>query len=500
MNATTSLWTATAKLPTFPRLAGDPRADVAVVGGGIAGVTAALLLQRAGKRVLLLEARRVGAGETGRTTAHLTQLLDARYHVLEAKFGGQGAALAAQSAAAAIDRIETHVREFGIDCGFRRVPGYLYAGTERERKALEREYEALRGAGIAASWTGEVPLPFPTKGAVRVEGQAQFHPLEYLAGLVRQFVSAGGEVCEHTRMLDVDDGEPCRIATDSGTLLAGDVLVLTNVPVSNRFAIHTKIAAYRTYAVAAKDGAERPLGLFEDLADPYHYIRWQDTSDGRFVIVGGEDHKTGKEEDTERPFRALEEYTRARFPGLEISYRWSGQVIEPSDGLPFIGKNPGAAHVYVGTGFSGTGMTFGTLAAMILSDAALGAPNPWSALYDATRIKPLAQAQRFVTENVDFPTHLATDRFRRGDVDSLDRIRPGEGRRIRSGGKMIAAYRDESGALHTRSAVCTHLGCHVQWNRAERTWDCPCHGSRFDPDGGVVNGPAVKSLEEVDAK
>ncbi|HEY1905055.1 MAG TPA: FAD-dependent oxidoreductase, partial [Myxococcaceae bacterium] len=215
------------------------------------------------------------------------------------------------------------------------------------------------------------------------------------------------------------------------------------------------------------------------------------------LIVGGGDHKTGQKEDTGQCFDRLATYASTRFGPTHIAHRWSGQVIEPVDGLPFIGKNPGAQHVHVATGFSGTGMTFGTLAGMILSDEVLGVENPWVALYHPGRVKPLAQAREFLGENVDFPAHLVRDRFARGDAGGLDQVPPGEGRLFRSDGKMIAVYRDDAGSIHARSAVCTHLGCHVRWNREERSWDCPCHGSRFDVDGAVLNGPATKDLEQV---
>jgi Rieske Fe-S protein len=271
---------------------------------------------------------------------------------------------------------------------------------------------------------------------------------------------------------------------------------MTNAPTSSRFALHTKIAAYRTYALAATLPKPFPPGLFWDLDDPYHYLRTQHTDLGTFLIVGGEDHKTGKETDTETRLSRLGAYMHVRLPDAQVAYRWSGQIIEPADGLPFIGKNAGSQHVYVATGFSGTGLTFGTLSGMILSDAVLGVANPWAKLYRATRIKPLAQAREYLSENVDFPATLARDRLAASEVAGTQEIPRGEGRLMRAHGKMLAVYRDPAGALHARSAVCTHLGCHVHWNNAETTWDCPCHGSRFGVDGSVINGPATKELAE----
>ncbi len=491
-----SLWNADTELPSFPRLNENLAADVVVVGGGIAGVTASLLQQRAGRRVVLIEANRIGRGETGHTTGHLTEVLDEHYHVLESKFGQAGARLAAESSRAAIDRIEQFIAEFGGGCGFTRVPAYLYAENAKQRRVLEKELESLKRVGTVATFVEAFPLPINLEGALRIEHQAQFHPIEYLRELVAGFVAAGGVIFERTHMLDVDDGEPCRVTTSGGVITAKDVLVLTNQPVSSRFALHTKIAAYRTYALAARLETPFPTGLFWDMQEPYHYTRIQKTSSGTFLIVGGEDHKTGQKEDTRECFERLVEYVASRFDVMQAAHRWSGQVAEPADGLPFIGKNSGARHVYVATGFSGTGLTFGTLAAMILSDQISGVENPWSVLYDATRVKPLAQAREYVRENVDFPTYLARDRLTKGEAENADQVPPGEGRLIRSQGRMLAVYRDDAGAIHARSAVCTHLGCFVRWNKAEKSWDCPCHGSRFDVDGAVINGPATKELEE----
>jgi glycine/D-amino acid oxidase-like deaminating enzyme/nitrite reductase/ring-hydroxylating ferredoxin subunit len=489
-----TLWTETADLPAFPPLAGDSIADVVVVGAGITGLTAALLLQRAGRKVMVIEADRIGSGETGHTTAHLTAVLDTRYHALEAKFGRDGARAAADSSRAAIDHIETWTREFAPDAGFRRVPAYLYAEDDKQRSELERELEALQRVGLDAARVDQLPLPRPAVAAVRIEQQAQFHPLEYLRQVTAQLLAAGGVIVEQTRMQEVEDGHPCVVKTSRGAITADHVLVATNQPVSTRFALHTKIAAYRTYAVAARLNGTFPEGLFWDLQDPYHYTRVQQTRDGDFLIVGGEDHKTGQQEDTRGCFARLEAYTRQLLPDAEIVHRWSGQVVEPTDGLPYIGDNPGDKHVHVATGFSGNGMTFGTLSAMIMSDAVLGRENPWAHLYRANRIKPLAQAREYITENVDFPAYLARDRLGRGQVASASEIPRSEGRLLRADGKMLAVYRDEADGLHVRSAVCTHLGCNVRWNNAEHTWDCPCHGSRFDVEGCVVNGPATSDL------
>jgi glycine/D-amino acid oxidase-like deaminating enzyme/nitrite reductase/ring-hydroxylating ferredoxin subunit len=489
-----SLWTETASLPAFAPLGEPLTVDVLVVGGGITGLTAALLLARAGEKVALIEADRIGQGETGHTTAHLTAVLDTRYHVLASKFGHAGARAAAESSRAAIDRIEAFTREFAADCGFRRLPAYLFAETKQQARELDRELRALQRVGLDAAMVDQLPLDLPARAAVRIAGQAQFHPLEYLREMTTQLLAAGAQLFEQTRLVQVEDGHPCRMTTSRGPIAARHVVVATNQPTASRFALHTKVAAYRTYAVAAPLQQAFPEGLFWDMQDPYHYTRVQRTTAGTFLIVGGEDHKTGQKTDTEACFERLTAYARRLLPGAEIAHRWSGQIVEPSDGLPYIGRNPGDQHVYVATGFSGNGMTFGTLAAMILSDEVLGIRNPWARLFRAGRAKPIAAARAYLGENLDFPAYFARDRLGSGQVASSDEIPAGEGRLWRAGGKMLAVYRDDAGGLHAHSAVCPHLGCNVRWNNAERTWDCPCHGSRFDRAGHVLNGPATRDL------
>jgi glycine/D-amino acid oxidase-like deaminating enzyme/nitrite reductase/ring-hydroxylating ferredoxin subunit len=491
-----SPWLEDVGLPTFASLAGARAVDVLVIGGGISGLTAACLLQEAGREVLLVEARTLGSGESGRTTAHLTELLDTRYQVLERSFGLDGARAAAESSRAALQWIESFANASADGCGFRRVPAWLCAATDTQRRELERELQALRRVGSDAGWADTAPLPMNCHGAVRVERQAQLHPTRHLRALVTRFTRAGGTVHEHTRAWNVEDGMPCRVSTDRGELRAHAVLVMAHVPVSTRLAFHTKVAPYRTYGVAGPLSGEFPDGLFWDMDNPYHYVRAQETAAGRLLVVGGEDHKTGSGVNTAACISRLEAWTWAHFPAQALPWSWSGQVLEPVDGLPFIGRSAGAAHVYVATGFSGNGTSLGTLAAMLLSDAVLGRENAWAPLYAATRIKPLAQAREFVAENMDFPAHLVRDRFDHGKVSTPEEIPAGEGRLMRSGGRTLALSREENGTLHARSATCTHLGCHVAWNRAERSWDCPCHGSRFNARGEVLNGPATRALTE----
>ena len=496
---TESLWRATYKVGGFAPLDRNLDVDIAIVGGGISGLTAALILSRAGKRVAVFERDTIGSGETGNTTSHLTEAVDGGYQGFIRDFGESGARQVAQSSRDAIDWIATLVREAGIDCGFVRVPGFLYTEREKDVARLADELDAARRSGCPVEWTDQAPLPFKNLGGVRWDNQAQLHATAYLDGMLREAISQGLQVYENTRVLGVHEDAPCRIETDRGTVRAADVFVAANVPINNRVLLHTKIAAYRSYAIASAAPAGISPGLFWDTDDPYHYTRLHEVDGQTYLIVGGEDHRTGEQVDTEERFDRLVTYARERFQVLNSEFRWSGQIIEPVDGLPFIGRNAAAQRVFVATGFSGNGMTFGTLAGMVVSDLILGRQNPYADLFDATRIKPVAAAVDYVKENVGFAVHLVTDRLTSLNAEDrpVQSLRPGEGGVFSSDEGKIAVCRDKQGVVHACSAVCTHLGCDVAWNAAEQTWDCPCHGSRFSPEGTVINGPAVSDLRRV---
>jgi glycine/D-amino acid oxidase-like deaminating enzyme/nitrite reductase/ring-hydroxylating ferredoxin subunit len=501
-NFKTTVWSESAQPVIFSALGettgGDLSVDVAIVGGGITGVTAALLLKRAGLRVAVLESRRIGSGETNKSTAHLTEVLDLRFRKLVSRFGVEGARLAVRGQEAAITRIRSFVDELGIDCDLQARPGYLFAVTDAEVRELDEEHQAASRIGLPHTVEAAAPLPFAVKRALRFEAQAQFHPRAYLEALAAAIPGDGSHVFEMTHVQDVTDGEPCRVETDRGVVTAREVIVASGVPVINRFLIHLKLAAYRSYAVAVANPAAAPNGLFWDLADPYHYVRTQVVGGVPYLIVGGEDHKVGERDDTTAAFDRLEAYVHAHFGRAPAAtdYRWSGQIIQSADGLPYVGRNSLSKHVFVATGFAGNGITGGTLAALVLTDQIRHAANPWTELLDATRIKPLASAAAVVSENLTFPKHLIGDRAgRSARHDGLSAIAPGQGAVVAIGKEKLAVYRDGQGTLTALSPVCTHLGCHVRWNTAETTWDCPCHGSRFAPTGAVLNGPALQALQ-----
>jgi glycine/D-amino acid oxidase-like deaminating enzyme/nitrite reductase/ring-hydroxylating ferredoxin subunit len=480
-------------LRTPAPLAEDVRAEVCVIGAGIAGVTTAYLLATAGKRVVVLEDGPIGGGETGRTTAHLSNALDDRYHVLERIHGTEGARIAAASHAAAIDRIESIVRQEAIDCHFRRLDGYLFVPPGDSLDVLDAEVEAARRAGIAdIVRLPRAPLEsLDTGPCLRFPRQGQFHPILYLNGLAAALERAGGRIFGRTHVTGVEAGPPAQVATASDRTVTADFVVCaTNTPVIDWLVIHSKQAAYRTYAIGARVAGAVPIALYWDTADPYHYVRLA----GDILIVGGEDHKTGQEDDGVDRFARLEHWTRGRFPIGAVEFRWSGQVMEPVDGLGYIGRNPAdKGHVFVATGDSGHGMTHGTIAGILITDLIVGRSNEWQKLYDPSR-KSLRSVGEYLKENLNVAKQYA-DYVTPGEVRSEDEIRPGHGAVIRERLKKFAVSRDDSGTLHRASAVCPHLGCIVHWNSLERTWDCPCHGSRFGVDGKVLNGPALGGLE-----
>jgi glycine/D-amino acid oxidase-like deaminating enzyme/nitrite reductase/ring-hydroxylating ferredoxin subunit len=478
------------------------------VGAGIAGMSAAYLLARAGRAVTVIDDGPIGGGETGRTTAHITSALDDRYSDIEKLHGEGGARIAAESHAAAIERIESIASLEDIDCDFERVDGYLFLGPGESARELDEELDAAHRAGLTSvELVDRAPVDFWDTGpALRFPRQAQFHPLKYLNGLAGAIIRDGGHIHTSTHADKIEDGEPCKVTTANGNVITADhVIVATNSPVNDWVILHTKQAAYRTFVIGARvPRGSVPHMLFWDNLDPYHYIRVHRIDErldpggtDEILIVGGEDHKTGQEDDADERFKALEEWTRSRFPMMKsVEFRWSGQVIEPMDFMAFIGKNPGTdQHIYIATGDSGNGMTHGTIAGILLTDLITGHDNPWQKLYDPSR-KTLRAAGAFLKENLNVAVQYA-DWAKQSEVSTYDEIQPGSGAVIRRGALKIAVYRDDNGTIHERSAVCPHLYCIVAWNSAERTWDCPCHGSRFDAYGDVVNGPAISPLAEV---
>jgi glycine/D-amino acid oxidase-like deaminating enzyme/nitrite reductase/ring-hydroxylating ferredoxin subunit len=494
---TTSIWAATAEVPKFPALNENLNVDVCVVGAGIAGMMTAYTLAKAGQRVVVLDDGPVGGGETGRTTAHITAALDDRYFNIESMHGEEGARMAAESHTAAINRAEEICRLENIDCDFMRVDGYLFLAEEHPEKLLEHELQAAHRAGLSdLSIVERAPIPFwDTEVSLKFPRQAQFHPLKFLAGLAKCIERDGGRIFSDSHVDEVKDGPTPSVTTSNKkTVTARAVVVATNASISDYVVTHAKQEPFRTFVIGVKVPKDTiPPMLLWDTPSPYHYIRTQAMGAYDVLIVGGEDHKTGHADDGEERLDTLVEWTKERFPMAgEVVYRWSGQVLEPVDYMSFTGKTPKGQNVYMHSGDSGNGITHGIMAGILLTDMIMGRDNPWAELYKPTRIS-LKSAGTLIRHNIDTALDFANYILPQEDIEG---IQPNEGRVIVREGKRIASYRDADGQLHERSAVCTHLKCIVEWNSTEKSWDCPCHGSRFDPYGAVLNGPAISPLPE----
>lgn len=496
-------------LPQFPTLDRHHEVDVAIIGAGLTGLTAAILLKRAGLRVAVLERRRVGGVDTGCTTAHLTAVIDTDLSSLASAFGRDHAQAIWDAGFAAIDQIDTLAAELDIDCDFSWVPGFRHAAPELDGDELAHAAEQLRAEAALARELGfdvdEVATtPLVDRPGWRIENQALFNPRKYLRGLLERIDGDGSFVFESC---DVQFGDGDRLICGDYTIRAPHVFVATHNPLTGRQGtaeaaiLQTHLALYTSYAMAARvpPPLDTALAAYWDTADPYHYMRVDRDDEGVRLIVGGEDHKTGQEADTRARFASLEAWLQRLVPSASVTHRWSGQVISTPDGLPFIGEVAPKQHI--ATGFAGNGMTFGTLSAMIVRDAITGAaPNPWRDLFDVNRPAIARGPFDYLRENADYPYYMVRDRFAGASTRHLRAVRRGDGRLVEVGGTIVAASRDDRGHLTLLSPTCTHLGCRVNWNQAERTWDCPCHGSRFTAKGEVLAGPAERPLEHLAGK
>lgn len=495
----TSYWMQSSDATSYPEVPSAVRVDVAVVGGGIAGLATAYELKRRGKTVAVIEADRIAASVTGYTTAKITSLHTTIYRELVDGFGEDKARLYGESQQAGLERIATLVERLGIDCDFERQDAFTYVREDSEVESIRQEAETAARLGLPASFVTESELPFPIAGAVRFTDQAQFHPRRYLLALAEQIVGDGSHVFESSRMRGLDEGEPCTVITDEGRVTADDVVIATHYPVLDRSLMFARLEPHRDVVVAGLLPQGRDLqGMYISTEPATHSVRVAPHPEGRLVIVGGEPWKTGKEEDIEARYDKLAAWTQETFGVEEIRYRWSTQDNKSVDGVPFIGPlHPGAEHTWVAAGFRGWGMTNGALSGLLLADLITGVESPWAELYSPNRIKPLTSAKDALKLQADAVKGLVVETLKPAEVGSVDEIEPGEGAIARVNGSKAAVYRDEQGTLHCVSPRCTHLGCFVHFNNAEKSWDCPCHGSRFDHTGAVLQGPANDPLEAV---
>lgn len=482
----------------------DITAEVAIVGGGIAGLTTAYLLAREKRRVVVIDDGPIGGGETGRTTAHLSNQLDDRYATLISRRGIDVARLAAASHSAAIDTIETLIHQKSIDCDFRRLDGYLFAPSKDEARLIDEEYTAVQAIGLTDIERLDHPpsLSIPTGPCLRFPRQGQFHPLRYLRGLAAALRKLGGHMYMQTHINDMSEDSMTLTTASGHRIQAEHIILATNAPIFGPRRIDLMEFPYRSYALAARIPVQvAPRGLFWDTEDPYHYVRTQIIPDetDQWLIVGGEDHKTGQADDGQHRWDRLEAWMRERWPGAGmIEYRWSGQVMETLDGLALIGRQKKDGQIYQISGDSGMGITHGTIGGLLITDLIQGRENPWTDVYDPNR-SPLAAIGTAIKENLNMAAQYRS-RIQPSDRSTVTDIPPDSGAVIDQAGKKVAVYRDALRKVHKKSAVCPHLGCIIGWNPDEKTWDCPCHGSRFDPLGQVINGPAMNGLQPVEEK
>jgi glycine/D-amino acid oxidase-like deaminating enzyme/nitrite reductase/ring-hydroxylating ferredoxin subunit len=495
-----SLWIDTTPDTAFPCLEGDTDADVAIIGGGIAGLTSALLLKRAGLKVALAESRRIVNGVTGYTTAKVTLAHGICYSRILNKFGQEQADVYADANQTAIDRVASFIMQMNIACDFTPLPAYIYAVTEDKKAEIEAEVRAGEKLGLAVSYVDTPPLPLPVKGAARFDGQAYFHPRKYLLAFADEINNGNGRIFENTRAINIEEGNPCIVRTDRGAIRAQYVVIATNYPIFDPLKLFMRLTPVRSYVLGLRLKNQPPQGLFYSNEDQFHSLRPHHlANNGAYLLAGGEEHPAGQGGNTIQRYKNLESYYRRFFDIESIDYHWSAQDNKSADMIPFIGSlAPASDKIFIATGFKGWGMAHGTIAGMLLSDLILGRSNPWKNLYSPARLNLPASVKSIASRNVQAVKHLISGYLSEESIKNLAEISKGEGKVIELDGEKAAVYRDEQGKIYALSPVCTHMGCMVSWNPAEKTWDCPCHGSRYACDGKVIHAPTVKDLTRIE--
>jgi glycine/D-amino acid oxidase-like deaminating enzyme/nitrite reductase/ring-hydroxylating ferredoxin subunit len=492
-----SFWHDTITTPPrrWPALTGNiAHADVAIIGAGITGLSIAWHLVSAGKRVVIIEADEVGHGTTGSSTGNLYSVVGPRLHAIAKKHGEQTLRAVIAARSAAIDFIEARVKELGIVCDFERVPFHLFSAPDAAAaKEVQHEFDAAQRVGLPSSDAIPASFPFRATALTTVADQAQFNPLKYVIGLAAALADRGCSIHENSRVLDTEDGEPCIITTATGRLTADDIVKATHTP-QGLYAVHAAMIPHREYAVMARvNDALPPSGIYWNANSAWRYsVRPWRTAQGNFIMVLGEDHKPGEQDAAQ--LDRISQFLHQHFDVAEIPYTWAAQNYRPADLLPYIGRSPLEKHTWMATGFAADGLVWGTFAGQLISDELRAIANPRAGIFSPTRFTPIASAKNFLLEQAAVSKHLVHDVLSYGRNRECAELAPGAGCVVTIGGEKVAASRDHEGRLHVVAAHCTHLGCLVHWNPLELSWDCPCHGSRFDMDGRVLEGPAQKDL------
>jgi glycine/D-amino acid oxidase-like deaminating enzyme/nitrite reductase/ring-hydroxylating ferredoxin subunit len=484
-------WNDTAEAPAFPQLSGDMAVDIAIVGGGIVGITTARLLKDQGLKVAVIEARQVGRQVTGKSTAKMSSQHGILYQTLEQKFGEDRARLYADAQETGIRRISELAAQHGIDADIEPMPAFVYTQDESYVEQLEKEVEVAKRLGLPAHFlTGEIGLPFEVLAAMRWDDQAQFHPVKYVAGLAATIPGEGSHVFENSRVVEYD---PQRVQTDHGSVSARHVVMATHLPLGQIGMYYSMAHPHAEPVIAAPIGFVPP-GMYKNAEKPGRSIRTHRSGGQTWGIVAGTSFKPGHPDDEQESIKDVEAWLREHFGAGEAQYRWVNEDYDPVDSAPYIGWSSSGSDGYlVATGFAAWGISNGTAAAMIIADLVAGQENAWLPVFDATRVKPIAGAKEFAKENLSVAAHLVGGYLSRKPKD-YDALAPGDAAIMKVDGEDVAAFKDEAGKVHAVSAVCTHMGCLVGWNATDRTWDCPCHGSRFELSGQVIHGPATRPL------
>jgi glycine/D-amino acid oxidase-like deaminating enzyme/nitrite reductase/ring-hydroxylating ferredoxin subunit len=485
-----SYWNSTAPAPRFPTLVGDIKVDVAIIGGGIVGITTARRLKDKGLTAAVVEARKVGRQVTGKSTAKVTSQHSLRYQTLKSKFGESRTKLYADAQETAIREMKSLIAQYSIECDLEPKAAYVYTCQDKHVGQIETEVEVAKSLGLPASLVRETGLPFDVIMAIRYEGQAQFHPTKYIAALAETIPGDGCHVFEHSRAVN---WEPSRVMTDEGSIVARNVVMATHLPLGQVGFYYAEVHPRAEAVVAAPIGLV-PDGMYLSVEQPIHSIRTHMHEGRMFGIATGPSFKPGQTEKEREGFEEIERWVSDTFDAGPIAYRWVNEDYSSMDSMPFIGWSSSKGDRYlVATGFGAWGISNGTAAGMILADLAAGVDNAWLEAFDATRVKPIAGGPKFLTDNIGVAAHLIGGYLSRKQR-SFDALGPGEAAILKINGENIAAFRDEQGTVHAVSAVCSHMGCLVGWNQNDRTWDCPCHGSRFELSGEVLHGPATRAL------
>ena len=472
--------------------------DVIIIGAGITGLTNALELQRRGKRCLIIEQENLGFGTTGGTTSHINNFFDTSYAELIDQLGESSAKIISDNAKKVLPYIKDNIQKLHISCEFNECNFFLFSAELSQDKELEDIFEAHNTLGLETKRAYKLPFDVKFSKALEIYGQGQFNPLKYIHGLAKEFETKGGRIAVNTKFLDYENQkEKISVTTDQGIYKCADLIFATHIPPgNNRFSLIN--AAYRSYVVTALlENPPKELAQAADLYDPYHYFRYHKDGDDYYLIVGGFDHKTGQQ-DPEEAFTDLENYLDENFKYKKVVYQWSSQFYTPSDGLPYIGRMPGEEHVYIATGYDGNGMTWGTISAFIIPYLLDGKDLEIANIVDPGRITLMDSAKSLITENAKNVVHIVKETLLPKEEVEHEKLTEGEGALMKLNGKTVAAYCDDKGEMHYLSPACPHMGCHVNFNKAEKSWDCPCHGSRFDIDGNLLTGPATTGLEKID--